>query len=35
MLVQEQDHQIALATALDVEVPDVAKLQSAGLRTSK
>jgi bacterioferritin len=28
ILVQEQDHQIALATALGVEVPNLAKLES-------
>ena len=29
ILVQEQDHQVALATALGVEVPNVAKLEEA------
>lgn len=30
ILVQEQDHQIALATALGVEVPNVTRLEGAG-----
>jgi hypothetical protein len=33
--VQEQDHQIDLATALGEEVPDVSRLRRSGARKAK
>ena len=35
ILVQEQDHQIDLATALGEDVPDVSRLRAAGARKSR
>jgi bacterioferritin len=35
ILVQEQDHQIDLATALGEEVPDVSRLRRSGARKAK
>ena len=35
ILVQEQDHQIDLATALGEDVPDVSRLRASGARKRK